>query len=121
MLHSRGLVEPGTSIELRHQRHVIIARVVWVEGARLGVVSDDRVPVEDIMVLGEAPALPAVAGAGGERRRCLRPDDSRFRGRRLEFAGVIAIAGILTLGMVTTVQSALARPLAAISAVLGGG
>ena len=117
MIHARATAEAGTVIELHHGHYAIVARVMWRNGAHAGLLSEERIPIEEIMILGEAKAAkpPDV-----ERRRMPRADESRARGRTIEFAGALAIAVILASGMVTMVQSALARPLAAVGAVLGG-
>lgn len=105
---SRGLMiqsaraEPeGSLVELRRGQHVIVARVVWREGARVGLQSDDRVPVEEIMSLSGSQALQLVANAGElvERRRHRRSlaAESRLQGRAMEFAAVLAI-GIALAG-----------------------
>ena len=113
---SRGVV-PGALIELHHQKYAIVARVMWHDGARAGLMSEDRVPVDDIMISGQAP-LPATPGRVDDRRRGARDDLSWFQGRCVEFTGVLAIAATLTIGLATTVQSALGRPLAVVSAAL---
>ena len=121
LIHSRGAAETGTTIELHHRDYAITARVVWRSGARAGLRSEDRVPVEEIMILGQAHnvTLTAVEQPGVERRRMPRHDESRARGRTIEFAGALAIAAVLASGMLAMVESALARPLASIGVVLG--
>lgn len=58
-----------------------------------------------------------------ERRRAprheARHDESRARGRTIEFAGALVIAAVLAAGMLAMVETALAGPLASIGAVLG--
>ena len=125
LIHSRGTAETGTMIELHHRNHAIVARVMWRDGARTGLRSEDRVPVEEIMILGQAHnvTLTAVEQPGAERRRAPRHEvqheESRARGRTIEFAGALAIAAVLASGMLAMVETALARPLASIGAVLG--
>ena len=125
LIHSLGAAETGTTIELRHRDHAIVARVVWRAGARAGLRSEDRVPVEDIMMLGQAhnATLTAVDHPAVERRRAPRHDaraaESRARGRAIEFVGALAIAAVLATGMVAMVEASLERPLASIGALLG--
>ena len=60
---------------------MIVARVVWRDGARAGLATDDRLPVEEIMSVGQSSALQLVAFNGTivERRRLPRQkaDDAR--------------------------------------------
>jgi len=125
LIYSRDAADTGTTIELHHRHHTIVARVMWRDGARAGVRSEDRVPVEEIMILGQAHnvTLTATEQPGVERRRAPRNDTrydrSRERGRSIEFVGALAIAAVLVTGMLEMVEAALARPLASIGAVLG--
>lgn len=121
LIHARVGADTGTRIELHHRHHAIVARVVWRSGARAGLRSEDRVPVEDFMILGQAHnvTLTATDQPGGERRLAPRHEASRARGRTIEFAGALAIAVVLVAGMLSMVEAALARPLASIGAALG--
>ena len=49
MIHSGRVAPKGSVVELHRGDHVIVARVVWRDGARVGLQSTDRVPVEEIM------------------------------------------------------------------------
>lgn len=114
----------GSLIELRRGDHVIVARVVWREGARAGLQSEDRVPVEEIMSLHGSKALQLVASGGErlERRRHGRvaTAESRLQGRAMEFAAVLAIGVALAGGAWSMARQALVRPFADASAALGG-
>jgi hypothetical protein len=124
MIQSGRAGPEGTKVELRRGDHVIIARVVWRDGARAGLATDDRLPVEEIMSVGQAGALQLVAFNGTivERRRLPRQKagDARLRGRAFEFLGVGAIAVVLSLGIWGMAEQAFAAPLARIEAALGG-
>lgn len=122
MIHSGRAAPKGSSVELRRGEHVILARVVWRDGARVGLRSDERLPVEEIMSLGQCQSLQLVASGGAriERRKKPRPPriDARLRGRVFEFVGVGAIALSLALGVWMMARAAFARPLAQIEAAL---
>jgi hypothetical protein len=122
LIHAgRTPVGEGSTIELRHQELAIVARVVWRDGARVGLTANERLPVEQIMSLGQSPALQltATVACGAERRRQPRThEDSRLRGRVFEFAGIAFIAVILSGGLFVMVEEALARPIAYVEAAL---
>ena len=120
MIHTGRPIRCGREVELRRGEHMIVARVVWRDGARAGLRCDERVPVEEIVMLGHAPALQLTA-TNGERRRHPRPEvSSRLRGRAIEFAGLLAIIAALAGAGVSMVGAAFARPLAAVALALGG-
>jgi hypothetical protein len=119
MIHTGRPIPRGTEVELRRGDHLIVARVVWREGGRAGLRSEDRLPIEDIVTLGQSPALQLTA-ANGERRKHRRPEHHfRMRARAIEFGGVLAIAAVLAGAGFTMVEAAFARPLAVVAAVLG--
>jgi hypothetical protein len=120
LIHSRGAAETGKTIELHHRPHAIVARVIWRNGARAGLRSEGRVPVEEIMILGQAHnvTLTAVEQPGVERGPVPRHQESRARGGTIEFVGALVIAAVLATGMLAMVETALARPRASIGAVL---
>ena len=129
-ISSRGLLIqsarpalPGSLVELRRGEHVILARVMWRDGSRLGLRSDDCVPVEEIMSVGAAECLRLVASEGSliERRRAPRldPHQARSQGRAVEFAATIVAAIIFAGGTWAMAHQALARPLATVQAALG--
>ncbi|HET7605530.1 MAG TPA: PilZ domain-containing protein [Sphingomicrobium sp.] len=118
MIHSGRPIVEGTQVEVRRGDHVIVARVMWRDGGRAGLHAEERVPVEEIMTLGQSPSLQLTAGLG-ERRKRPRPEDRRrLRGRAIEFAGVVTIAASLAGGALHMVEAAFARPLALVSAAL---
>lgn len=118
MIHTGRPVLKGAEVEVWRGDHMIVARVVWREGARAGLLAEDRVPVEEIITLGNAPALQLTAHRA-ERRNRPRPEDfSRLRGRLIEFAGVVAIAVSLAGAGLTMVQAAFGQPLAIIEGAL---
>lgn len=124
MIHSGRAGPEGSTVELRRGEHVIIARVVWREGARAGLRSEDRLPVDEILSLSQSNSLRLVASEGAfiDRRKQPRVEqkDSRSTGRIMEFIGVGAIILCLALGVWAMAQQAFARPLAEVQSALSG-
>jgi hypothetical protein len=120
MIHTSQQVSPGTAVEIRRGDHVIVARVVWRSGGRAGLQAEERVPVAEIMTVGQSIALQLTAG-GGDRRGYSRPEDrSRAQGRMVEFAGAGVVALSLAVAALSMVEQAFARPIAMVTAALGG-
>jgi hypothetical protein len=120
MIHTNQQVAPGTELEIRRRDHVIIARVDWRSGGRAGLQAEERLPVDEIMTVGQAPALQLTA-TGGDRRKSPRPEDrSRAQGRMVEFAGAGVVALSLAVAALSMVEQAFARLIAMVSAALGG-
>jgi hypothetical protein len=113
----------GATVEIWHREHVIVARVVWRKGNRAGLRAEQRVPVEELMTLGQAPSLQLTADQwprAERRKRSRNQDENRMRARALEFAGMVIIAAWLAGGLLAMVGQAFARPMAVVEAVLGG-
>jgi hypothetical protein len=119
MIHSRQPLALGTRVEIRRGEHVIIARVMWRDGAKAGLEAEERVAVEEIMVLGQGPAYSTSAPAGERRTRPRLEQQSRLRGRAFEFVGVVVIGASLAGTGFAMAERAFARPLAIVSAALG--
>lgn len=109
-------------IEIWHGEHVIIASVVWRKGTRAGLQCEERVPVDDILLLSRAPSLQLTAGqwpSVERRKRPRSPDDNRIRARAIEFAGVAIITVSFAAGALVMAEHAFARPLGYVEAALG--
>jgi hypothetical protein len=130
-LSSRGLMirtgdgaDEGSVVELRRGDQAIFARVIWRDGSKAGLHTDEYLPVEEIMTLDQVGALQVTAAdsLAMERRRKRRPihHDSRRRARLMQFVGTLAIAVGLSMAVLSMVYQAFARPLAMIEAALGG-
>jgi hypothetical protein len=118
MIHSGRPLAQGAMVELRRGDHIIIARVVWRDGARAGLKAEERVPMEAIVVLGQTPAYQLTA-RNGERRRLARPGDaSRLRGRAFEFASIVIVGASLAGAGLAMIEQAFARPLAMVAIAL---
>lgn len=118
MIRTARQVSRGTVVELRRGDHVIVARVVWRDGAKAGLQASDRLPVEEIMTLGQAGALQLTARTAERRKAPRVAEHGRMRGRAIEFAGLLAIVVLFAGAGTAMVEAALARPLAAVSAAL---
>ena len=119
MIHSGRNIALGMQVELRRGDHAIVARVMWRDGARIGLQAEGRVPVDEIMALDRSPALQLPKGAVERRKQPRLEERNRRRGRAVEFAGVAVIASVLTGAVLMMVETALAAPLAAVSAAFG--
>jgi hypothetical protein len=121
LVHSARTGPEGSRVELWRGEHVIVARVVWQDGARAGLQAEDRLPVEQILSLNASTALiltaEPVRGDGRPRRRPPN-DDRRSQGRLIEFAGVVVIACSLAAAAFDLVVESLGRPMAAIERAL---
>lgn len=120
LIHTGRPIRGGNEVELRRGEHMILARVVWREGARAGLRSLERLPVEEIVLLGRVPSAPASAGTGDRRRHPRSQQLSRLRGRAIEIAGLVGIAASLAAAGLTMVDAAFARPLTIVTATLAG-
>ena len=118
MIHSGRPLAQGAMVELRRGDHVIIARVMWRDGARAGLKAEDRVPVEEIIVLGRSPAYRLTAAAGERRRQPRSEDRSRLRGRAFEFASIVIVGVSLAAAGFAMIEQAFTRPLALIATAL---
>lgn len=113
MIHSGFAGPRGSIIELRRGDHVIVARVVWRDGARAGLHSDDRVPAEQIMSLTQAANIRAITSDGVliERRKHPRPQsiDPGRRRRAFDFAFAFAVMLLFAVDMWDLAQLQLAQ------------
>jgi hypothetical protein len=112
----------GSTIEIWHGEHMIVATVVWRKGRCVGLRADARIPVDDILIAASGPSLQLTAGnwPSVERRKTPRTqDERRCRGRVLEFAAVTIIAAGFALGAFLTIEEAFARPIRYVQAALG--
>lgn len=124
MIHSARPAPEGSLVELRRGEHAIVARVVWRDGARLGLQSDERLPIEEIMSLTQSHALRLTASGGRivDRRKHPRfaANDSRIRGRMIEFLGVVTITASLAISAWVMAEEAFAKPMAVVQRAFDG-
>src|SRR4051794_29681232 len=99
LIHSSYPVLEGTIMQIVRGDHLIVARVVWSDGSRTGLKSEDQLPVEEIVSLKQAQVLQLIASDGAIRDRRKQPRgiavDSRLHGRSMEFVAVLLIAAAL--------------------------
>jgi hypothetical protein len=118
MIHSGRPIAQGTEVEIRRGDHVILARVVWRDGGRAGLRAEYRVPVEEIMSLGQSQVLQLTVPAEERRKHPHSEERNRIRGRVIEFAGVLVITASLAGAGLTMIEAAFAQPLALVEAAL---
>lgn len=115
MIHSGRAGPLGAMVELRRGDHVIIAQVVWRDGTRAGLRSDERLPVDQILSVAQTGNLRLIASEGARIEHRKQPRsrkiDARALGRAFEFAGAIAIVLVLAAGIWDLAQRAFASPL----------
>lgn len=118
----RGIPE-ASLVELRRGEVAIVARVVWREGSRAGLLSDDPLPVAEILSLTQSTAFQLVVDAAPAERR-VRPrgeaDGSRFKGKLLEFVSIAVVGAGLAVALFGIVEHSFAEPMQAIHSALGG-
>jgi hypothetical protein len=122
MIHSSRAGPEGSRVELWRGDHVIVARVIWQDGGRTGLQSDECLAVEEILSLSRSAAMSLTASEPFTVERRARPreePDRRREGRIFEFFGVIAIGCVLAATAFGMVEQALADPMAMIRAALG--
>lgn len=113
----------GSYLEIRRGAQVILARVVWTKSHRFGVETQDALPIEAMIT---NCALPAVSPAtGGERRRIARvrlpaDEQSRQRGRFVEFGFIAAMATFGAVLVAGEAYALLAAPIEAVETALAG-
>lgn len=123
LLYSAQPVTEGSYIELRHGRHLIIARVIWRSGARAGLSAEKRLPVEEMAIGAQAPPARLVGAERRTREHPGRPrthDEARWRARALEFAGIAILGASLAAAAFALVERTFTAPLNLIRATLGG-
>jgi hypothetical protein len=122
MIHSARAGPQGSVVELWRGEHVIVARVMWQDGARAGLQTDDRLAVDEILSLGGSAAMMLTASDSLPRERRGRPrqePDRRNQGRIVEFVGVVLVGCIFAATAYGMIEQALARPMALINGALG--
>ena len=134
-MSNRGLMaemaEPpkaGSYVDVRRGTQVIIGRVVWRNGPRFGVLTQDRVEIDAIVDEPRLAQRPAASTRGapdaGERRSALRASSADQAAERLErsrrisgalqFMAIVIVATLAAGFTAMEVYKALARPLSVV-------
>lgn len=115
----------GTYVEIRRGRQTIIGRVVWSNGHRSGLRSQDPIFISALLNGDDSAAAPSPPPGVAFQERRLQPrpaaqmhDSSRLAGRAMEFACFVVVAGAIGMGLLSAVNEALARPMASVRAAL---
>lgn len=126
-LHAPAPPVQGTYVELRRGPYVIIARVVWVNGSRFGVRTQDAIPIDSVINHSDSASgssaertasAPPIERRSTTRSRERQHEASRTVGKAMEFAfvaGLGASAAFIAFGMV---KQGIGGPLAAVQMAL---
>ena len=124
MIHSARAGPQGSIVELRRGRHAIVACVVWRDGARVGLKTEERLAVEDLIRLNCASAMMVTAGQAQKRARGTpsqrRERNRRSLGRVIEYVEVALIACTLAATAFDVFERGLGTPMALIETALAG-
>jgi hypothetical protein len=123
MVRSDQPLGRGSFLEIRRGPYVIVARVVWADGGRFGIQTQDPVPAAN--ALADPPAaIPAEASISTSDRRSaarsvqVRHATSRHKGKALEFAAIALVCGLFALLLGGAVADVMAKPLGVAEAAL---
>ena len=118
MIQSARIEPRGSIVELWRGETVIVARVVWRDGARAGLETECALPVEQILSPNQTAAMTLTAGPAHRRADPCRRHDRRSQGRMIEYVGAVVIACVLAASAFELVERALWRPVAIIESAL---
>jgi hypothetical protein len=118
--------EPGTYVEIRRGRHIIVARVMWTEGVRCGLHTQDPISIDALIRESDStetkPPPSTALEPRAERRRTLalsrQHDRSRLAGRALEFAFFGFLGASAALVGFDLVKETVGRPLTEVQTAL---
>lgn len=106
----------GTYVEIVGENLTIVARVVWSNGHRFGVRTNEPIDVSATirLVRADAPNPMAAPRTGKLAAAAVRSsaNASRALGKTLEFATIGAFVATLVIGLALIVYEDLSRPLA---------
>lgn len=116
----------GSYVELRRGRHVIVARVIWINGHRFGIRAQDSIPVDSVIAEPDLSAANDEAPAAHLERRIAprtgeNHDGSQTISRAIQFGFVLTLGASAGLALFDGVRQAFAKPLANATAAFGEG
>ena len=123
LIHTREAAERGSYVELRRGEQVIVGRVMWRSGSRIGLRAQDRVPVGQSSPQRRRKRCACARLRTGRSSAGAPPAnvrESRLRGRAMEFVSVAVIGASLSIAVVSMMAEALAHPLSQVTGALGG-
>lgn len=115
MVYAPQPADPGTFVEIRRGEQAIVARVVWRRNNRLGLRSERPLPVEQVITGADSASalrIGAVKLVGDRRKHPRTDDDSRSRGRIIEFMSIVTVAAVLAGSAYSVVARTLSAPIA---------
>jgi len=119
--------DPGSYVEIRRGAYLIVARVIWVNGVRFGVRTQDCVPVDSLVRQPDAAAAAAPSPENDsspprERRRVRRAsgahERSRMLARTFEFAFIALFGASAAFAAFGAARQVLQQPLDTVRQVL---
>lgn len=121
LVYSPQPAKPGSVVEVRRGEQAIVARVVWRQNNRIGLRSQDRLEVEQVITGASSAAalqLRAVDMIADKRKHARDHDNSRVLSRMLEFASITAAGAVLAFCAYALVAQSLLAPFTRVIAEL---
>lgn len=130
MLQAASAPARGSVVEVTRGRHMIIARVVWTNGQRFGVNTQERLNVDAIIA---EPDLTSInyhkrlaTDPTFDRRARIRPSVShadaaernRWWGQKVDFASICLFAICLVVALYSVAETVLRAPLSQVAAAM---
>ena len=121
LLYSAQPAKLGSVVEIRRGEQAIIARVVWRENNRIGLRSQGRLQLQQVVAgtdLATSQQVGTVNLTADRRKQERRFEHSRTLGRMLEFVSVSAAGALLALAAYSLVAHSLTGPFSQVIAGL---
>lgn len=114
----------GSYLEIRRGAQVIVARVMWTKSHRFGIKSQDLLSIDAIVsnadVVTAPNAAPGVDRRIAERPRLTAHEQSRWRGRVMEYGFATALAAVVAVVAANEIYMLLSAPIDSVTAALSG-
>ena len=118
MIHTGHSIQAGTKVELRRGDCTVDAKVMWSEGGRAGLRSEECLPIDQIVTSNQSAVFRLGDPLGKRRRRARFEDKKNLIERAIEVGGALIIATCLAAAGSSMVRPAFARPIAIVRAAL---